>query len=152
MANSSKEPTLIAGGFAVDDRGQVSFVNGFAFDPVQRFYIVENFSTQVVRGFHGHLNEEKFVIVVSGAAIIAAVRFGDPLNPNRDAKPHRFVLSDRQPQILHVPAGYANGFRPLEPRTKIMFFSTATLEESAKDDYRFPYDHWGKDVWEVDFR
>ncbi len=152
MANSPKEPTLIAGGFAVDDRGQVSFVNGFAFDSVRRFYLVENFSTQVVRAFHGHVNEEKFVFVVCGAAIVAAVQFDDPLNPNRDAKPYRFVLSDRQPQILHVPAGYANGFRPLEPRTRIMFFSTATMGESGKDDYRFPYDHWGKDVWEAEFR
>ena len=152
MGNSPKEPTLIAGGLAVDDRGQVSFVNGFAFEPIRRLYTVENFSTQVVRAFHGHVNEEKFVFVVSGAAIVAAVRFEDPLNPNRDAKPHRFVLSDRKPQVLHVPAGYANGFRPLEPGTRIMFFSTATLEESVKDDYRFPHDHWGKDVWQVDFR
>jgi dTDP-4-dehydrorhamnose 3,5-epimerase len=152
MDNSPKEPTLIAGGFAVDDRGQVSFVNGFAFDPIQRFYIVENFSTQVVRAFHGHLNEEKFVFVVSGSAIVAAVPFDDPRNPNRDVKPHRFVLSDRQPQILHIPAGHANGFRPLEPDTKIIFFSTAALEESAKDDYRFPHDYWGGDLWNVEFR
>lgn len=152
MVNSPKEPTLIAGGFAVDDRGKVSFVNGFAFESVQRFYLVENFSTQVVRAFHGHLNEEKFVFVVNGAAIVAAVRFDDPLHPNRDAKPYRFVLSERQPQILRVPAGYANGFRPLLPGTRIMFFSTATVGESAKDDYRFPYDHWGKDVWQVEFR
>ena len=152
MANSPKEPALIAGGFAVDDRGQVSFVNGFVFDAVRRFYLVENFSTQVVRAFHGHLKEEKYVFVVRGAAIVAAVRFEDPLHPNRDAKPHRFVLSDRQPQILHVPAGYANGFRPLESGTRIVFFSTASVGDSVKDDYRFPYDHWGKEVWEVEFR
>ncbi|HKN23890.1 MAG TPA: dTDP-4-dehydrorhamnose 3,5-epimerase family protein [Candidatus Acidoferrum sp.] len=152
MVNSPKEPTLIAGGFAVDDRGQVSFVNGFAFDSIRRFYLVENFSTEVVRAFHGHLNEGKFAFVVSGSAVVAVVPIDNPVNPSRDAKPQRFVLSDRQPKILFIPAGYANGFRTLEPRTRIMFFSTATLEESAKDDYRFPYDHWGKDVWEVEFR
>ncbi|MGB2677016.1 MAG: dTDP-4-dehydrorhamnose 3,5-epimerase family protein [Candidatus Acidiferrum sp.] len=152
MVNLPKEPTLIAGGFAVDDRGQVSFVNGFAFDSVRRFYLVENFSSEVVRAFHGHLKEEKFVLVVSGSAVVAAVPIDNPVNPSRDAKPQRFVLSDRQPKILFIPAGYANGFRALEPGSKIMFFSTATLEESAKDDYRFPYDHWGKDVWQVEFR
>jgi dTDP-4-dehydrorhamnose 3,5-epimerase-like enzyme len=152
MANSPEAPTILKGGLAVDDRGQVSFVNGFSLANIQRFYMVENFSTKVVRAFHGHLKEGKFVLVVSGAAIVAAVQFDDPVKPNRDAKPHRFVLSDRQPQILHVPAGYANGFRPLEPKTKILFFSTATLEDSAKDDYRFSYDHWGKDVWDVEFR
>ncbi len=152
MANSPEVPTIVKGGLAVDDRGQVSFVNGFSFANIQRFYMVENFSTKTVRAFHGHLKEGKFVLVASGGAIVAAVRFDDPVKPNRDAKPHRFVLSDRQPQILYVPAGYANGFRPLEPKTKILFFSTATLEDSAKDDYRFPYDYWGKDVWDVEFR
>jgi dTDP-4-dehydrorhamnose 3,5-epimerase-like enzyme len=152
MDNSPKEPTLIAGGFAVDDRGQVSFVNGFAFGSVQRFYLVENFSTQVVRAFHGHLKEEKFVLVVAGSAIVAAVRIDDPVRPDRQMKPHRFVLSDRQPQILHVPAGYANGFRPLEPGTKILFFSTATLEQAKSDDFRFPHDYWGRSVWAVEPR
>jgi dTDP-4-dehydrorhamnose 3,5-epimerase-like enzyme len=152
MANSPEVPNIVKGGLATDDRGQLSFVNGFSFANIQRFYMVENFSTDVVRAFHGHLKEEKFVLVVSGAAIVAAVYFGAPDKPKLDSKPHRFVLSDRQPQILHVPSGYANGFRPLEPGTKIMFFSSATLEDSAKDDYRFPFDHWGKHVWDVESR
>jgi len=152
MANLPNEPALIAGGFAVDDRGQVSFVNGFAFDSIRRFYLVENFSVEVVRAFHGHLKEAKFVLVVSGSAVVASVPIDNPVNPSRDTKPQRFVLSDRQPKILFIPAGYANGFRALEPGTKIMFFSTATLEESAKDDYRFPHDYWGKEIWEVEHR
>jgi len=152
MVSSLKEPTLIPGGFAVDDRGQLSFVNGFAFEAIRRFYIVENFTTEVVRAFHGHIKEEKFVLVVKGAIIVAAVQFGEPANPNRNAKLYRFVLSDRQPGILHVPAGYANGFRAIEPGTRIMFFSSATLEESGKDDFRIPYDHWGKEIWEVEHR
>lgn len=150
--NSREEPNLIPGGLAVDDRGQLTFANAFSFDRVRRFYIVENFSTSTVRAFHGHLQEEKFVLVVSGSAIVAAVHLDDVQRPNADIKPTRFVLSSRQPSILRIPAGYANGFRPLESGTKIIFFSTATLEESAKDDYRFPHDYWGTDVWNVEFR
>lgn len=152
MDNSSKEPSIISGGLAIDDRGQTSFVNGFSFDRVRRFYMVENFSTEMVRAFHGHLKEDKFVFVVSGSAIVAAVRFDAPAHPSTDIKPHRFVLSERQPRILHIPAGYANGFRTLETGTRIVFFSTATLEDSGKDDLRFPYDYWGPDVWKADFR
>ena len=151
-AVSSPEPKLIPGSLAVDDRGQLTFANGFSFDHVRRFYIAENFSTTTVRAFHGHLKEEKFVLVVSGSAIVAAVRLDDPHRPNPEIEPTRFVLSSRQPHILHIPAGYANGFRPLETGTKIIFFSTASLEESAKDDYRFPYDYWGSDLWDVEFR
>jgi dTDP-4-dehydrorhamnose 3,5-epimerase len=152
MDNLPEEPTVIPGGIAVDDRGQVTFTNGLSFEKIRRFYLIENFSTAVVRGFHGHLREEKFVFVVAGSAILAAVRIDDPARPNREAKTYRFVLSDRQPRVLHIPAGYANGFRALEPRTRILFFSTATLEETSKDDYRFPHDYWGAGVWNVQFR
>lgn len=147
-----KPPTIIPGGLAIDDRGQIASANGFSLERIRRFYVVENFSTSVVRAFHGHLKEEKFVFVVTGSAILVTVPLDDPRKPSRDVVPERFVLSDRQPQVLCVPAGYANGFRPLEPRTRILFFSTATLEESAKDDYRFPHDYWGKGVWTVDSR
>jgi dTDP-4-dehydrorhamnose 3,5-epimerase-like enzyme len=152
MDNMPKEPTVIPGGLAVDDRGQISFANGFSFESVRRFYMVENFSTEVVRAFHGHLKEDKSVFVVSGSAIVAAVHLDDHQRPNRQTKPHRFVLSGRQPRLLHIPAGYANGFRPLEPGTKIIFFSTATMEEAANDDYRFPADYWGADVWSIESR
>jgi dTDP-4-dehydrorhamnose 3,5-epimerase-like enzyme len=152
MDNSSNAPCIIPGGVAVDDRGQLTFVNGFSFDKIRRFYMVENFSTEVVRAFHGHWKEEKFVFVATGSAIVAAVRLDDPAHPSASMKPHRFVLSERQPRILHIPAGYANGFRPLETGSRIIFFSTATLEDSTKDDFRFPHDYWGEDVWKVDFR
>jgi dTDP-4-dehydrorhamnose 3,5-epimerase-like enzyme len=149
---NSPDPTIIPGGLAVDDRGQLTFVNGFTFENIQRFYMVENFSTDVIRAFHGHLKEEKFIFVVSGSAIVAAVQFDDPAQPNKASKPHRFVLSERQPQILHVPRGYANGFRPLEPHTRIVFFSSASLENSRTDDYRFPHDYWGTEIWKVESR
>ncbi len=149
MDNSPNEPSLMAGGLAVDDRGQVTFVNGFAFERVRRFYLVENFSTETVRAFHGHRKEEKYVFVVSGSALVATAALADSGEPKPDVSPRRFVLSSRQPRILHVPAGYANGFRALEPGTRILFLSTATIEESQNDDYRFPYDAWGADVWKV---
>ncbi len=152
VADRVKEPTIIRGSLAVDDRGQVSFANAFSFEGVRRFYMVENFSTEVARAFHGHLRENKFVFIAAGSAIVAAVALDDPACPSAKFKPHRFVLSARNPQILHIPAGYANGFRPLEPGTKIIFFSTATLEEAANDDYRFPADYWGADVWRVEPR
>ena len=152
MDNSPKEPHIISGDLAVDDRGQVSFANGISFDGIRRFYMVENFSSELVRAYHGHLKEEKFVFVVSGSAIIAAVHLDDTIHPNPQTKRQRYVLSARQPRLLHIPAGYANGFRPLEPNTKIIFFSTATIEEAANDDYRFPPDYWGGDEWKVEAR
>jgi len=143
---------LINGGIAVDDRGTVSFINEFNFKGVKRFYQVKNFSTSTIRAFHGHLKEGKYVYVVKGTAIVAAVKMDDIKAPSKNNEVKRYILSDKQPKILYIPPKHANGFRSLEKNTHIIFFSTSTLDESQGDDYRFPPDYWGKEVWEVEDR
>jgi dTDP-4-dehydrorhamnose 3,5-epimerase-like enzyme len=143
---------VIDGGLAVDDRGSLSFVNAFDFDKVKRFYKVENFSTSVIRAWHGHMKEGKYVYCVKGSAILGAVAMDSTTAPSKSAKVQRFVLSDRKPSIVFIPPGHANGFRCLEDGTQIIFFSTATLEETKGDDYRFPADYWGAEVWQVENR
>ena len=150
--NSNNKPIIIEGGIAVDDRGQLSFSNDFSFEKIKRFYMVENFSTDTIRAFHGHQNEEKYVLVVNGSAIVAAVYMDDVKDPNKNNEVFRYVLSSRKSSILHIPRGYANGFKALEPNTKVIFFSTSTLAESTGDDYRFPADYWGANIWEVENR
>jgi len=143
---------LIPGGVAVDDRGCLNFANDFNFYGVKRFYQVQNYSTSTIRAFHGHLKEAKYVYVAKGSAIVAAVELDDIKSPSKNNKMNRFILSDKKPQVLFIPPKYANGFRPLEEDTRILFFSTSSLEESKGDDYRFPVDYWGKEVWEVENR
>ncbi|MCX6738037.1 MAG: dTDP-4-dehydrorhamnose 3,5-epimerase family protein [Candidatus Parcubacteria bacterium] len=148
MANLN-EPKIIKGNIATDERGSVSFVNNFNFKGVKRFYIVENSSKDIIRGFHGHKDEEKYVFVLSGKALICAVEMDDPINPSKDKKVFQFVLSAKEPAILHIPGGYANGVRAMEENTKVIFFSIFSMEETKNDDYRFPYDYWGKEVWNI---
>ena len=145
-------PVLFSGDIAVDDRGTVSFVNEFAFERVVRFYRVANFSTDVVRAWHGHKKEGKYVYVTKGSAIVAAVPFNHDTHPDKAAPVQRWVLSEKKPRVLFIPAGHANGFRCLETDTVILFFSTSTLEESKGDDWRFPADYWGDQVWQVEDR
>ena len=143
-------PRLIDGGKAVDDRGSVAFANGFDFAGVRRFYLIENHRQGFVRAWHAHRREAKFVTVVSGAALVAAVAIDDWERPSKSAEVHRFVLSAERPAVLHIPAGHANGFMSLTPDAKLMFFSTATVEESREDDVRFDARYW--DVWSVEER
>lgn len=143
---------ILDGNTAVDDRGFLKFVNDFDFEKVKRFYQVENFSLNTIRAFHGHMKESKYVYVVSGSAIVCVVKMTDTKKPSKKVIVNRYILSDKKPQILFVPAGYANGFKPLEKNTKIIFFSTSTLEESKGDDYRFPVDYWGENIWKVENR
>ncbi|MEJ2296218.1 MAG: dTDP-4-dehydrorhamnose 3,5-epimerase family protein, partial [Candidatus Lokiarchaeota archaeon] len=128
------------------------FANEFNFYGVKRFYQVSNFSNNTIRAFHGHRNEAKYVYVAKGSAIVAAVELDKVDSPSRKLPIHRYVLSDKNPKILFIPPKHANGFRPLEKNTQIIFFSTSSLEESKDDDYRYPADYWGSEIWEVENR
>jgi len=141
------KPRLIPGGLSVDDRGEVGYVNGFDFSGVKRFYTVANHRAGFVRAWHAHRNEAKYVTVTDGAALVGAVEIDDWQNPSRNLEVTRHVLSARNPCVLYVPAGYANGFMSLTPDARLVFFSTATVEESRSDDIRFDARHW--DIWTV---
>ena len=145
---TEKEVKLIKGGTAVDDRGSLRFVNDFGFEEVKRFYQVENHRRGFIRAWHGHEKEDKYVWVASGSALVGAA----PLDgkPGDTGAVKKFVLSDKSPSVLFIPKGHYNGFMSLEENTKIIFFSTSTLDESKGDDIRQPYDLW--DIWREDYR
>lgn len=143
----STEIKTFRGGLAVDDRGEVTFVNEFDFDGVKRFYTVLNHWQGFVRAWHAHKKEGKYVTVVEGAALVGAVKIDDWINPSRDLDVFRAVLSAKTPSIIHIPPGHANGFMSLAPNTRIIFFSTSTLEESHGDDIRYDARYW--DIWNV---
>lgn len=143
-------PRLLEGGLAVDDRGSVAFVNAFDFEGVKRFYVVANHRRGFIRAWHAHRREAKYVTVISGAAVVAAVRIDDWERPSRAAEVHRFVLTAEKPSVLFIPSGHANGFMSLTDDTKLVFFSTSTVEESRDDDVRYDARHW--DVWAVEER
>lgn len=149
---NKQEIHLINGGVSVDDRGSLSFANDFDFTGVKRFYQVQNFSSSTIRAFHGHLSEGKYIYVSKGAAIVAGVKLDNIKSPSKDLEVKRYILSDKQPKILFIPPGYANGFKPLKDDTRIIFFSTTTLDDSKEDDYRFPADYWGNEIWKVEHR
>jgi dTDP-4-dehydrorhamnose 3,5-epimerase len=145
MSPGEDGPTVTRGGIAVDDRGTVRFVNDFDLRSVRRFYTVSNHRAGLVRAWHGHRREGKFATVLRGAALIGCVKIDDWDDPSSDLAVARFVLSASQPAVLAIPPGHANGFMSLTDDTEVMFFSTASLEDSLADDVRFPSRLW--DPW-----
>jgi len=141
------EPYIFNGGLAVDDRGKIAFVNDFDFDSVKRFYMVSNHRQGFVRAWHAHKYEAKYVLAVEGVALVGAVKIDNWEKPSIDLPVERFVCSSQKPQVLYIPPGYANGFMSLTSDLKLMFFSTASLEESSDDDTRFDSRYW--DIWNV---
>jgi dTDP-4-dehydrorhamnose 3,5-epimerase-like enzyme len=140
-------PQIIEGGLAVDDRGDLAFVNDFHFEGVKRFYIVSNHRAGFVRAWHAHRHEGKYVTAVQGAAIVAAVAIDNWEKPSKNAEVHRYVLSAQKPSVLYIPPGYANGFMSLTTDARLMIFSTSTLEESRDDDVRYDARYWN--AWQV---
>lgn len=138
---------FLEGEICVDDRGQLLFCNKFDMKAVRRFYLVSNHEAKFIRAWHAHKKEAKFVLVISGVALVAAVKIDNWDCPNKNAQIYRYILSDKKPGILAIPAGYANGFMTLVPDTRVMFFSTATVEQSKGDDYRYDAYYWNP--WEI---
>ena len=147
MPSKISKIKVFSGGLTADKRGRVSFVNNFHFKGVKRFYQIQNSPSSPVRAFHGHMKEAKYFYVAKGSILLAAVKLDNPKSPNKNAPVYKKILSHKNPTIAAVPAGYANGFKALEKNTTVIIFSTATLTQSLKDDYRFPANYWGKRVW-----
>lgn len=141
---------LIEGGIAVDDRGQLAFVNTFGFEGVKRFYAVSNHRQGFVRAWHAHRKEAKYVHLARGSAVVGAVRIDDWDKPSRTLPVERFVLSASKPSVLFIPAGFANGFMSLTADALLYYFSTSSIEESRGDDIRYDARYW--DPWQVEER
>jgi dTDP-4-dehydrorhamnose 3,5-epimerase-like enzyme len=143
----SDGPELIEGAVSTDDRGRVLFANDFDLLDCRRFYFVENFSVGTVRAWHAHQHERKWVVAVSGAALVACVEIDDWESPSKSQEVHRFVLDAGCPSVLSVPPGFANGAMSLLPQTKLLYLSDAVLGASLNDDVRYPARYW--DPWGV---
>ena len=134
--------TYFQANVVVDDRGMLQFCNDFDMSAVKRFYVVSNHQSQFVRAWHAHKIERKFAYVVSGSALFCIVQIDDWEKPDPNLEVQRQTLSDAQPGVLEILGGFAHGFKTLVPDTKVIFFSSSTLRESAEDDFRYPYDYW----------
>ena len=131
-------------GFSEDHRGNVEFFNELNLSDYKRFYTVTNPKIGTVRAWHGHKNEKKLIKVLSGKFLVGVIEIDDWENPDKTIDPE-MVEMDINSDLLSIPEGYANGAMNLEENSKIMYFSSSTLEDSLSDDYRFDSKYW--DPW-----
>ncbi len=141
------KPCLINGGIHLDERGEITFFNDFDLTDIKRFYVISNHNSPVtnhnqVRAWQGHKIEHKYFFVVKGTYLVCAVEIDDWQNPSKDLKPTKFILDEKNPAILSIPPGYANGLKALEKHSKLIIYSNLNLEESSKDIYRFESTLW----------
>ena len=135
-------PYLLEGGIYKDERGELLYNNLFDFGNIKRFYLITHNDTETVRAWHGHKNEMKFFYVIKGSFLINSVKIDNWEKPSDNLTPFSFQLKREETKMLCVPAGYANGFKALEPESIVLIFSDSTLEESLNDDFRFDKNRW----------
>lgn len=117
-------------------------IAGVTLTDVSRAYFINNSQKGVIRGFHYHEHETKYFVILRGMAKFVAG------NPEDVADLHVHVLTERKPQMLIIPPGYANGWMSLTDDCLLLALSSSTFEESKHDDKRYPVDYFG-DVWKV---
>lgn len=148
--DKAKNMRIISGGSYQDERGNIRYVNSFNLDSAKRFYLIEQNKDSNVRAWQGHRVEEKYFYVTSGAFMICGVEIDDWNSPSEDLKANIFTLFRTDNKLLHIPAGCANGLKALEENSQVLVFSSLSLEEAKKDDYRYPSDLWVD--WEKEAR
>ena len=104
-----------------------------------------SFAASNYKYVHKDLQDDKYILVK--AINNQRIYFDDWDKPDPDLEVQTRTLSDARPGVLEIPGGCAHGFKTLVPDTKVFFFSTSTLGESAEDDFRYPYDYWNP--WSV---
>lgn len=142
MNSMNEEPYLIDGGVHKDERGVVSFVNQFDLTSIKRMYFSENANTDIIRAWQGHRIESRWFCCVAGSFDVRLVLIDDWEKPSRSLKCKKYILSNAATQVLFIPPGYANGFRALEERSKLLVFSDYFIDEIPNDQIRFDKDNW----------
>lgn len=133
---------VIKGSYHLDNRGILVFNNNFNFKNIHRSYLVQNKDCNTIRAWHAHKIENKYFLIIKGAFQISAVKIDNYKNPSKKLKPKNFFLKEQTGDILHIPGGFANGFKALYPGSIIQIFSNSHLAKSLKDDFRYEYDYW----------
>ncbi len=133
---------VIQGGKHVDARGQLIFFNDFDMKLIRRFYLIEHPDTSVVRAWQAHKIEQKWFHVLKGAFKIILVQPDNWANPSLDLPHQEFILKNGDNQIIHVPGGFASGFKAIEPGSQFLVFSDFAMSDAGSDDYRFDKNLW----------
>jgi dTDP-4-dehydrorhamnose 3,5-epimerase len=136
------KPAIIPGGIFTDHRGIIQFANDFKFDNIKRFYTITHKDVSSGRAWQGHKTEKKYFFPVQGIFQIAWVKIDDWEKPSNNLVADNKILKASNPEILHIPEGYANGFKALEENSILLVYSNLELEESSTDIYRYNKDLW----------
>tara|TARA_B110000211_G_scaffold72789_1_gene84489 strand:- start:1989 stop:2417 length:429 start_codon:yes stop_codon:yes gene_type:complete len=135
---------LIHGESYIDDRGKLDYFNDFNMSAIKRMYFTTHFNLDVVRAWQGHTVESRWFICVSGSFNVKLIKIDNWEAPSNLLPVENYVLNSEIKLVLYIPNGYVNGFRALEPNSKLMIMSNYSFNEIKNDQIRFDKNKWKK--------
>ena len=114
-----------------------------------------NFSVlepQAIKAFHLHDRQTDVWYVPPSDKILLVLADARKRSPT-EGDVWRIVLGDGNSRLIRIPPGVAHGCRNLRPTTPghiIYFVDVQFSTDEQCDEGRLPWDHFGKEVWEVE--
>jgi dTDP-4-dehydrorhamnose 3,5-epimerase-like enzyme len=132
---------LILGNRYSDVRGQLFYNNDFDASQVKRIYIIENNSTDFVRGWQGHQIEQRWFSAIEGKFKIELIQIDNWKQPSKDLKVYSYVINSDKLDVIHVPQGYVSSIQSLEEDSKLLVMTDYLLGE-INDEFRYEIDYF----------
>lgn len=159
----------------IDDRGMLMEVLRAsdshyqnAIDPANNYegnfgqsYVVVDPMPNITRAYHMHGVMWDFFTIINGSAkfIFYDYRDGSKDIPKSDTYRNlEIVVTGRMnPVCIVVPPGVFHGWRSLEPNTILLSTATHVYAEICRihgkpDETRIPWDTFGEEIWDIDFK
>lgn len=99
-------------------------------------------SREELRNWHGHPEEEKIILCLSGLVRVLMVKPDNWHNPSLNLKVMEQVLKAGHSDKLLIPAGYVTAIQPISNDGLALEFSTVTKEEFQTNGKVFPKEWW----------
>ena len=111
---------------------------------IKRLYFTTQFDTEVIRTWQGHTIESRWICSVKGSFQVKLIEIDNWENPSDQLKVLEYKLTTEKQEILYIPNGFVNGFKAIQPDSKLMIMSNYGLNEIENDELRFDKNKWSK--------
>ena len=116
---------------------------------IREVYLVGDMAKGTIRAFHKHATLWDYFFISNGSAKFVLV--DDRPYSDTKGEMNTFVLTERNPSLLVVPAGVYHGWMSLEDDTQMVSIANETYDPKNPDEKRIPPNAFG-DVWTVKAR
>lgn len=137
------QPVMFMGALHSDHRGNLRHNNGFDASKVKRIYTLENANVDFVRGWQGHLIEQRWFACMCGTFEVRLIAIDNWENPNPGLKQHIYLLESETLDVLWVPSGYVSSIQARSEGSILLVMADYALGE-LNDEYRFDSNYFDK--------